>query len=115
MHLLVGLVYPLGDPVNTFATGDTLLLQVNISTNYYQARYIQNLTWYHNGSEICSCHTRNNGTELVLSNMQSSDAGTYQVKVTSLTFGKPECDSRLLPHLEYMAFIAPVTFILTQG
>ena len=112
---IAGFIYPLGDLVRMFTTGETVLLQINISTEYSRARYIQNLTWYHNGSQICSRRTRNNGTELVLPNMGSNDAGIYQVKVTSLSFRRPDCDSRLLPHLESLAIIAPVTFVLTQG
>ena len=76
---------------------------------------MRNLTWYHNGSQVCRCRTRNNGTELVIPNAQSSDAGKYIVKISSLTFGKPDCDSRLLPLTESSLLNAPVIFVLTQG
>ena len=98
-----------------FTSGESISLQVNTSSTLSQVRYIQSLTWYHNGTQVYSCRTRSNGTELVIPSAQSSDAGAYQVKITSLNFGRPDCDSKLLPQLESMAFAAPVTFILTQG
>ena len=90
-------------------------LKVNISTKYPEAKHIQSLTWYHNDSQICSCHTRNNGTELVIPNAKSSDAGIYRVKISALDLGRPDCDARILPDLEYLAMSTPVTFVLAQG
>ena len=90
-------------------------LQVNISSRHSEARHIQSLAWYHNGSQVCSCRTRNNGTELVIPNAKSSDAGIYQVKISALDFGRPDCDARLLPQMEILTISAPVTFVLTQG
>lgn len=113
--LCSGFIYPLEYPVHTFIPGDTLSLQVNISTAYYEAQHIHSLTWYHNGSQLCTCRTRNNGNELVIPNARSSDAGIYQVKISALDFGRPECDARILPVTEYLAMSAPVTFVLTQG
>ena len=113
--ITTGFIYPLKHPVHTFSSGETVSLRVNISRTEYQARYIQSLTWYHNGSQICHCHTRNNGTELVIPNAKSSDAGIYQVKISALDFGRPDCDARFLPEMEIFAMSAPVTFILTQG
>ena len=113
--MYVGFIFPLEHPVHTFTPGETLSLQVNISTTYSEARHIQSLTWYHNGSQICSCHTRNNGTQLVIANTKSSDAGIYQVRISALDFGRPDCDARLLPHTEILAMSAPVTIIITQG
>ncbi len=110
-----GFIFPLERPVHTFTPGDTLSLQVNISTTYSEARHIQSLTWYHNGSQLCNCRTRNNGTELVIPNAKQSDAGIYQVKINMLDFGRPDCDARILPEIEHLAMSAPVTFVLTQG
>lgn len=110
-----GFVYPLGHQVRFFTSGETLSLQVNVSTRYYRASRIQSLVWYHNGSQICTCRTRNNGTELVISNARKSDAGIYEVKISSLDFGKPDCDARLLPEMESLAMTAPVMFVLTHG
>lgn len=108
--MYTGLIHPLDYRVRTFTTGETISLQVAIDTSYTEAEHIQGLAWYHNGSL-----TRNNGTELVIPNAQSSAAGTYEVKIQSLNFGNPDCDSRLLPQMEFFAMNAPVTFVLTQG
>lgn len=113
--LCSGFVYPLEHPVHTFTHGETVSLRVNISNTYSAARHIQSLAWYHNGSQICSCRTRNNGTELVIPNAKSNDAGIYQVKISALDFGRPDCDARILPEIEFFAMSAPVTFVLTQG
>ena len=113
--MYAGFIFPLEHPVHTFTPGETLSLHINISTTYSEARHIQSLAWYHNGSQICSCRTRNKGTELVIANAKSNDAGIYQVRISALDFGRTDCDARLLPHTETLAMSAPVTFILIQG
>ena len=110
-----GYIFPSEHPIHIFTPGETLTLRVNISSTYSEARHIQSLTWYHNGSQICSCRTRNNGTELVIAGAKSSDAGVYQVKISALDFRRPDCDARILPVIEHLAMSAPVTFLLTQG
>ena len=51
----------------------------------------------------------------MIPNAKSSDAGIYRVKISALNLGRPNCDARILPDLEYLAMSAPVTFVLTQG
>ena len=58
---------------------------------------------------------QNNGTELVIANATSSHAGIYQAKISALDLGRPDCDAKILPEMEYLAMAAPITFILTQG
>ena len=121
MVYYTGFISPLGHPVHTFAVGEKVSLKVNISsTKHSQARHILKLTWYHNGSQIISQHPinariRNNGTELVIANAKSNHAGIYQVKISALNLGRPDCDAKILPEMEYLAMSAPVTFVLTQG
>lgn len=112
---MTGSIYPLENPVYKFVLGETIFLRINISRSQHWQTYIQNVSWYHNGTRVCDCRTQNNGTQLIIPNVQERDAGLYQAKVTSLNFNKPHCDSRLLPQLESLAMLAPVTYILTQG
>ncbi len=51
----------------------------------------------------------------MIPNTKSSDAGIYQVKISALDFGRPDCDAKILPEIEFLAMGAPVTFVLTQG
>ena len=119
MDYYTGFISPLGHPVHTFAIGEKVSLKVNISAKYSQAGHIQGLTWYHNGSQIRSEHPdariQNNGTEIVIANAKSSHAGIYQAKISALDLGRPDCDAKILPEMEYLAMTAPVTFVLTQG
>lgn len=115
LRIYSGYIFPSEHPVRIFTPGETLSLRVNISTTYYRASHIQSLTWYHNGSQICSCRTRNNGTELVIESAKNSDAGIYRVKISALDFGRPDCDERILQEIEHLALSAPVTFILAKG
>ena len=60
----------------------------------------------------------NNKTTLTISNTKDADAGKYQVRIDSLTFGKhssPKCDQLLLPILENSALHTPATFLLQQS
>ena len=51
----------------------------------------------------------------MIANATSSHAGIYQAKISALDLGRPDCDAKILPEMEYLAMTAPVTFILTQG
>ena len=79
------------------------------------------LAWYHNESRIEAndrIDISNNKTTLTISNTKDSDAGNYQVRIDSLTFGNhssPECDQLLLPVLENFALHTPATFLLQQN
>ena len=57
-----------------------------------------------------------NGTSLVISDMVESDAGKYEVKISSINyrgyFSSPTCDINILRMLEYSALHSPVTFHL---
>ena len=56
--------------------------------------------------------------ELNITDLHSSDAGTYQVKINSLSiYGSqdPACDSSVLPLAENHAAFAPVTFVVRES
>ena len=57
-----------------------------------------------------------NGTSLVISDMAESDAGKYEVKISSINyqgyFSSPTCDINILRMLDYSALHSPVTFYL---
>ena len=101
-----------------------ILLQINtLSESYYGylADYVSSLTWYHNGTEILSnerMDASNNGTSLIISDMIDSDAGTYEVKISSINYNNSTssatCDRNVLRLLEQTALHAPVTFYLQQ-
>ena len=114
------------DPITrSFSLHQKILLQINrLSDSYYGslARYISSLTWYHNGTEILSSNERmnvsNNGTLLTISDMIDSDAGKYEVKISSINYygyaSSATCDRNVLRMLEQTALHAPVTFYLQQ-
>ena len=114
-----GFIYTLDPQARSFSVGDVIDLRVNVSTRYY-ANSIRNLTWYHNGSAVESGDSRVtvNHTNLTIHSATPADAGTYQVKITSIDprGGQNDaCDSVWLPIIENHAAHAPVTFILTEG
>lgn len=115
----VGYLYSVEPVVQSFNYGENLELNVNVSDSY-QAQYISSIAWYHNGSEIVSGNKysiQNNATRLWIRNMTESDAGTYEAKIRSLSFGSndsPNCDLLVLPLLEAHAAYAPVTFIIQK-
>ena len=107
--------------VRSFSRGGSLLLSVDTSDNRYFS--IRSLAWYHNGTEITSGENGRmiidkNGTRLSITNMEESDAGTYQVKINSTSFhfhnNSEDCDAILLPLLELNAVHAPVTFTVQE-
>ena len=114
------------DPVTrSFHLHQKILLQINsLSDSYYGylARYISSLTWYHNGTEILSSNERmnvsNNGTLLTISDMIDSDAGKYEVKISSIIYygsvSSATCDRNVLRMLQQTALHAPVTFYLRK-
>ena len=113
------------DPVTrSFSLHQKILLQINkLSDSYYGnlAEYISSLTWYHNGTEILNNERMNissNGTLLTMSDMVDSDAGTYEVKISSINYhnstSSATCDRNILRMLEQTALHAPVTFYLQQ-
>ena len=59
-----------------------------------------------------------NKTTLTISNTKDFDAGKYQVRIDSLTFGHhnfPECDQLLHSVLENFALHSPAAFFLQQN
>ena len=107
-----------------FSLHQKILLQINsLSYSYYGhlARFISSLTWYHNGTELLSSdrmNVSNHGTSLTLSDMIDSDAGKYEVKISSIHYynyvSSATCDRNVLRMLEHTAVHAPVTFYLQQ-
>ena len=112
------------DPVTrSFSLHQKILLQINrLSDSYYGslARYIRSLTWYHNGTKILineRMNVSNRGTLLTISGMIDSDAGKYEVKISSIDYfysSSATCDRNVLRMLEQTALHAPVTFYLQQ-
>ena len=107
----------------TFIINQTVTMSVSVSGNIHDQFSITSLglAWYHNGSRIEAndrIDISNNKTTLTISNTKDSDAGKYQVRIDSLTFGNhsyPECDQLLLPVLENYALHSPATFLLQQN
>ena len=98
-------------------------LQINsLSNRYYGhlANYISSLSWYHNGTKILSnerMNVSNTGTSLTILYMVDSDAGKYEVKISSINYygyASATCDGNVLRMLEQTALHAPVTFYLQQ-
>ena len=116
-----GIVYTEEPVIRSFARGGNLELNVNIF-DYPLAQYIDSLAWYHNGTEIVSGNKytiSNNGTMLMISNMVGSDAGTYEVKVRSISYdsdlNSPLCDPIIPPLLEFIPNLHPVTFTVQES
>ena len=107
----------------TFATNQTVTMNISVSDTNHELFFITSLglAWYHNGTRIEAndrIDISNNKTTLTISNTKDSDAGKYQVRIDSLTFGNhnyPECDQWLLPILENYALHTPATFLLQQN
>ena len=112
------------DPVTrSFSLHQKILLQINrLSDSYYGylASYIRSLTWYHNGTKILineRMNVSNRGTLLTISDMLDSDAGKYEVKISSITYygyASATCDRNVSIMLEQTALHAPVTFYRQQ-
>ena len=108
----------------SFSLHQKILLQINrLSDSYFghYSRFISSLSWYHNGTEILSnerMNISNSGTLLTISDMVDSDAGKYEVKISSIyyyyEFSSAACDRNVLRMLEQTALHAPVTFYLQQ-
>ena len=114
--LSIGFVFSVEPLFRTFILGSTIELQVNIS-NYYSARYIRTLAWFHNGTEVHASgrvSVLNNGTRITIHDSTHADAGYYRVEIASLDFDddNPACDSLWLPLLRNHAAFAPVTFTI---
>ena len=99
-----GIVYTEESVVHSFVRGGNLEFNVNIF-NHPLAHYIDSLAWYHNGTQIVSGNKytiSNNDTMLMISNMVGSDAGTYEVKVHSISYdsdlNSPLCSASVGVH-----------------
>ena len=117
-----------GAVTRSFSLHQKIQLQINSlfdSYNRHIAPYINSLTWYHNGTEILSSERMNvskNGTSLTISDIIDSDAGKYEVKISSIYYyyyyyygySSVTCDRNVLRMLEQTALHAPVTFYLQQ-
>ena len=112
------------DPVTrSFSLHQKILLQINPLSDSYGniSRYINSITWYHNGTKILSNERMNvssYGTSLRISDMIDSDTGKYEVKISSISYrsyaSSTTCDRNVLRMLEQTALHAPVTFYLQQ-
>ena len=97
-----------------------MLLQINNISSDLQRQYY--LSWYHNGTGIVANERMtifSNSTSLLISDMVESDAGKYEVKISSLIHhgysSSPTCDINILRMLENLALHSPVTFYLQQN
>ena len=93
------------------------MLNTNIY-DYYLARYITSIAWYHNGTKIVSGNKYIiENTTLRINNMAENDTGKYEVKINSISYYygiDTDCDSLVLPLLEALAAHAPVTFMVQE-
>ena len=91
---------------------------MNISDDY--RGFIGSLAWYHNETKLLTGNKYriiNNTTTLSVSDMTESDAGVYEVKIDSISYGineDPNCDSIVLPLLESLAAHTPVKFTVQE-
>lgn len=104
-------LYSGDSPVQTFSPGGKVLFNVTNSG-------LHGVTWYHNGTEIKnSDRIIANETQLVIHQAVTSDAGVYQLRITSLFLSCNESSrsGEWLHLLENLAAYAPVTFILQDN
>ena len=72
------------------------MLNVNIS-DYYLARYITSIAWYHNETKIVPGNKYVvENTTLRINNMAENDTGKYEVKINSISYdygldNSPDC------------------------
>ena len=100
-----------------FFLNETILLQINKLSS--ASRY--SLSWYHNGTQVMfneRMTVSGNGTSLLIVNMTESDAGKYEVKLSSINScgcsSSPTCDRNIMNMFEFSAMFSPVTFYLHQ-
>ena len=105
----------------TIILGDRIEMRINVSDILqFSLNFAISLAWYHNGSQLTSdgrVSIGNRGTSLTISNMVQSDAGKYEVKISSTNLDNSGglCDRNILPMLENLAIHAPVTFLLQDS
>ena len=116
-------MFPTGSVGSSFNCGGQLQLIVNVSSEN-SARYISSLAWYHNNTCIhpgSKFTITNNNTVLTIRDMEPSDAGVYEVRIsavnlTSFGYSNDEmCDSLFLPSLNLLAAHAPVRFVVHEN
>ena len=121
--IFVGLLNSYDSATRSFPLHHKILQFNTLSDSYYGllAHFITSLTWYHNGTEILSnerMNVFNNGTSLRISDMIESDAGKYEVKISSIIYhsyaSSTTCDKNVLRMLDPTALHAPVTFYLQK-
>ena len=112
-HILADrpVLYSRNSPVQTFAPGRKVLLNVTNSG-------LHGVTWYHNRTEIKSSDRISaTSTQLAIHQAVTSDAGVYQLRITSLFLSCNESSrsGEWFHLLENLAAYAPVTFILQDN
>ena len=111
-HILADrpVLYSRNSPVQTFPPGGKVLLNVTNSG-------LHGVTWYHNQTEIKSGDRISaTGTQLAIHQAVTSDAGVYQLRISSLYLSCSESSrsGKWLHLLENLAAYAPVTFFLQE-
>ena len=101
----------------SFFLNETILLQINKLSSASQ----YSLSWYHNGTQVIfneRMTVSGNGTSLLIVNMTESDAGKYEVKLSSINScgcsSSPTCDRNIMNMFEFSAMFSTVTFYLQQ-
>ena len=95
-------------PIQTFDPGEGVMFSV---TNFG----LHGVTWYHNGTEVeDSSRISTNDTHLIIHPAVSSDAGVYQLRITSLHSRCIESSDEWLHLLENLASYAPISFFLQE-
>ena len=106
-------LYTTDAPVQTFAPGGTVTFNVTNSG-------LHGVTWYHNGIELevveGSGRISVSERQLIICQAVSSDAGVYQLEITSLFSGCTETKSSgpWFDLLKNLAAFASVTFLLQE-
>ena len=95
-------------PIQTFASGGRVTFNVTNSG-------LHGVTWYHNGTEVDgSDRITVSESQLIIHQAVSSDAGAYQLRITSLFSRCNESLGAWIHLLENLAAYAPITFILQE-
>ena len=108
-------MYTTGPVVRSFNRGGRLQLNVMINSLCDDN---STLAWYHNKTHITSGSKftiTDDDTVLTGINMESSDAGVYEVRISSVNVTCEPPSSCVLPLPETLAVYAPVTFIVQEN
>ena len=123
-YIHVGFLIPIGPTSVTYHYGDTIVLEVNMSS-LYPASNIQSLQWYRDGNPVLvdsssdmRVYNNSMGTRLTIQRAGRSDEGEYTVKIQTVNGldNSDKCIKGLLSLMEVStAAHSPVTFTVSSS